>query len=127
MYRTFIEKKHLDVFNHVNNAMYLTLYENARWALISRRGYGLDTIEKTGLGPVILEAKISFLKELRLGDEISISIKMLDYQGKIGKLEQFIIRGEEICSRAEFNFGLFDLKNRRLVLPTKEWLHALGY
>lgn len=124
-YQTQIEKAHLDALNHVNNAMYMQLYEQARWEIITSRGYGIEKIQETQLGPVILEARISFLKELRLYDKITIETKFLDYEAKVGKLFQIIKRQDEICSTADFLFGLFDMNKRQLVLPTDEWLRAV--
>lgn len=126
-YFTKIITKHLDSFKHVNNAQYLNLYEEARWDLITQNGYGFNQIQATGLGPVILEVKVSFLQELLLDDEIMIETKLLSYDKKIGKLEQIITKKNTLCSRAEFIFGLFDLKKRQLVLPTPDWLRAIGY
>lgn len=37
-----------------------------------------------------------------------------------------MIRDGELCCEAEFTISLFDLQERKLVLPTKEWLHAVG-
>jgi acyl-CoA thioester hydrolase len=33
---------------------------------------------------------------------------------------------EELCCDATFVVGLFDLQARKLVLPTPEWLRAVG-
>jgi thioesterase-3 len=125
-YPVVITEVYLDIFGHVNNAHYLTLFEEARWALITKNGYGLLKIKETGLGPTILEINLKFLKELRLGDEISIETQMISYERKIGKISQKMIRAGEICCAAEIVMGLFSLTERKLVLPTVEWLHAVG-
>lgn len=125
-YPLMIKEIYLDTFGHVNNAVYLTLLEEARWDLINKNGYGLKKIQATGLGPTILEIKLSFLKELCLGEEIVIESQMMAYEKKIGKLSQKIVRSGEICCVAEFTIALFDLRERKLVLPTKEWLNAIG-
>lgn len=121
-----IKEMHLDTFGHVNNAAYLTLLEDARWDLITQRGYGLPKIQQTGLGPVILELKLTFKKELRLREEIIIETQMLSYEGRIGQLSQKMLRDGELCCKAEFVMGLFSLRERKLVAPTPEWLAALG-
>ncbi len=125
-YPLTIREHHLDTFGHVNNATYLTLFEEARWELITQNGYGLPYIRETGLGPTILEINIKFMKELRLREEIRIESKMLSYDGKIGKLIQTMIRNNEACCIAEFTISLFSVKERKLVLPTPEWLKAIG-
>ena len=125
-YPLVIKETYLDTFGHVNNASYLTLFEEARWDIITKNGYGLKKIQETGIGPTILEVKLSFLRELRLREKIKIETKMISYEKKIGKLSQKMIRDAEICCDAEIVFGLFNLSERKLVLPTAEWLRALG-
>jgi acyl-CoA thioester hydrolase len=125
-YPIMIKEGYLDFYGHVNNALYLTLFEEARWDLITGNGYGAEKIVAAGLGPVILEASLKFLKELRLRDKIIIESQALSYEGKIAKMTQKMLRGDEVCCSAEFTFGLFDLKQRKLVLPTPEWLKGIG-
>ena len=125
-YPLVIKESYLDFLGHVNNAMYLTLLEEARWDLVTKNGYGLKKIQETGLSPVILEIKLSFFKELRLREEVIIETQLISYEKMVGKLLQKIVRAGEICCTAEFTMGLFDLKERKLVPPTKEWLSAIG-
>ncbi len=125
-YPLMIRESHLDTFGHVNNATYLSILEEARWELITQNGYGLSYIRETGLGPTILEINIKFIKELRLREEIIIESKMISYEGKVGKIVQTMLRNGEACCIAEFTVGLFSVKERKLVLPTPEWLKAIG-
>lgn len=126
LYPIVIKEIYLDTFGHMNNATYLTLFEEARWDLITKNNYGLKEIREKGLGPTILELHVRYLKELRLRDEVNIETQLISYQSKIGKIQQKMLRGTEICCVAEFTIALFDLKERKLVLPTPEWLQALG-
>ena len=125
-YPLVIQEKYLDTFGHVNNAAYLTLFEEARWDLITKNGYGLKEIQETGLGPTILEINIRFLKELRLQDEIVIETKAISYNKKIGTLSQSMILDGKVCCSAEFVVALFSIAERKLVMPTEQWLHAVG-
>lgn len=123
-----IREAHLDTFGHVNNATYLSLFEQARWDIIEAGGYGLSVIRRTGLGPVVLEANIKFLREIGLRESIRIQSRAFDSQGgKIMRMRQLMMNSrDELCCEAEFKFGLFSLKERKLVLPTPEWLRAIG-
>lgn len=122
-----IKEQHLDTFGHVNNAVYLTLLEEARWDFISPRGFGIRDIQKSGLGPTILEWNIKFKKEMRLRDKIIIESQTMSYERKIGILRQDIFHenGDILC-QALMTMGLFDTRERKIVLPTPEWLHAIG-
>lgn len=124
-YPIIIKEVYLDTFGHMNNAQYLSLFEEARWELLNQGGYGIEKIIETGLGPTILELNVRYMKELKLRDQARIETQLLSYRRKIGKLQQKIFRNEEICCVSEFTIALFDLKQRKLVLPTTEWLKTL--
>lgn len=126
-YHTLIKEQHLDSFGHVNNAAYLVLLEEARWAFITQHNYGLKVIQEKQIGPTILQINLIFKRELKLRDEITIESQILSYEKKISKLSQNILRGDEICCEGELVLGLFDLRERKLILPTHEWLNAIGY
>lgn len=126
-YTLLIREHHLDTFGHMNNATYLEIMEEARWELINSRGYGLKDIHQKRQGPVILDVYLKFQKELRLRDEIQIQTELVEYEGKVGKLRQTILRGQDICATADFAFGLFDMEKRKLIDPTPEWKYAIGY
>src|SRR4051794_16019620 len=109
-YEVLIREHHLDTFGHVNNAEYLALLEEARWDLIAQRGYGYAEIHKLGIGPVILEVTLKFMRELHLREKVRISMQVLDYKGKVGHLKQTIESSSgEVKAEAVFKFGLFDL------------------
>jgi thioesterase-3 len=125
-YPILIKESYLDTFGHMNNAMYLTVLEEARWDLITKNGYGLNKIKEIGIGPTILDVKLHFLKELRLRDEVIIETQLLSYEKKIGVIAHKMIRGKDVCCTAEMMIGLFSLAERKLILPTPEWLQAIG-
>lgn len=126
IYYFTVENKHLDSFHHVNNAMYLSLFEEARWEIINNNGYGLDKIQSTGEGPTILEINIRFMKELLLGEKITITSQVTFLKNKIGIMTQQMLREGELCCEAAFTIGLFDIQKRKLILPTEAWLKAIG-
>lgn len=126
-YPIIIKESHLDTFGHVNNATYLTLLEEARWELITLAGYGLKKIKESGLGPIVLEISIKYLRELKLREEIIIETQMVSYRGKISTMVQRMVREGEVCCVAEFTMALFNTVERKLVLPTPEWLAAIGW
>ncbi len=126
-YKLLIQEHHLDTFGHVNNAVYLQLFEQARWDLITGNGYGLAEVHRLKIGPTILEVHVRFSRELRNRQTITIKTWLESYQGKIGKLVQQILDDAgKVCCEAVFTMGVFDLNARKLILPTPEWLKAIG-
>lgn len=126
-YKTQILEHHLDTFGHVNNAKYLELYEEARWDIIERRGYGLSVIQKNKKGPVVLDVECRFKKELTNREHITIRFVANSWNGKVGKAKQEIVKEDgTIASEAVFTFGFMDMKERKLIAAPKEWLYAIG-
>jgi thioesterase-3 len=126
-YDILIKEQHLDSYGHVNNAMYLSLYEEARWEAITAGGYGYKTVHETGFGPVILGIDLKFLKELKLRETITVTLEMISYEGKIFKMKQQMLKANgDVASEIVLTAGFFDLKNRKLVLPNEAWLKAIG-
>jgi acyl-CoA thioester hydrolase len=127
-YPLVILERHLDVFGHVNNATYLEIFEEARWDLITRGGFGLKEVHERRIGPVVLAVEMRFNREAVNRERMIVRTRCLEYRGKVGRLEQVLVRaadGLPSCT-ASFTFGLFDLRTRRLLRPTPEWLKAVG-
>jgi thioesterase III len=127
-YPLTILEAHLDSFGHVNNAAYLSLYEEARWDIITKNGYGLKEIHEKKTGPVVLEVNLKFRRELLVRQKIVIESYAMPYHAKVGKMIQLMKNEKgEVCCEGIFLFGLFDMKSRKLISPTPEWLKAVGW
>lgn len=124
-YRRQILEHDLDAYGHVNNATYLTLFEEARWDLVTPKGCGFEHIQQSKKGPIILEVNIRYLRELKLRQWITIETELLDYQNKIGSVkQQILLEDNKVATEAIIKFGLFDLTTRKLIEPTPEWQNA---
>jgi len=122
-----ISEAHLDSFGHLNHARYFELFEQARWDIITERGFGIETINRTKTGPVILEVNVKFLRELAPREAVVIRSELISYERKVGKFRQQIVKGDgAVACEAVFSFGLFDLERRKLIEPSPEWAHAVG-
>ncbi len=127
IYEVLIRESHLDSFGHMNNAAYLILFEEARWDFITHNGYGLKQVHELQKGPVVLELNLKFRKEITLREKIKITMKSINYQRKIGRFRQEMIKTDgAIAAELELTIGLFDLQTRRLIEPTPEWKKAIG-
>jgi acyl-CoA thioester hydrolase len=122
-----ISESQLDSFGHLNHARYFELFEQARWDIITERGFGIDVIRRTKTGPIILEASAKFLRELAPRETVVIRSELISYERKVGKMRQQMIKADgEVACEATFVFGLFDIERRRLIDPTPEWAYAVG-
>jgi thioesterase-3 len=122
-----IRENHLDTFGHVNNATYFQLFEQARWDIITERGYGLKEVQKNKKGPIILGAEIKFLRELKLRETIQIQTRCEPFEGKVAKIHQSMVKADgTVGCEVVFTFAFFDLAERKIIPPSQEWLKATG-
>ena len=123
-----IGEPHLDSFGHMNNARYFEHFEQARWDLITERGFGIDVMRTKQMGPTILGVEMKYLKELGPRETVVIRTEAATYQRKIAKMRQTMVKASgEVACDAVFTFGLFDIVQRKLIDPTPEWAHAVGF
>jgi len=127
-YPLTILEKHLDSFGHVNNATYLNLYEEARWEFITERGFGLNRVLADQIGPVLLDLNLVFKKELTNREKVVITSQYTGLKNKlVMSMSQIIYNADEkIVSNMDFTMGLMDLRERKLIKPTADWLKAIG-
>ena len=128
-YELTILEQHLDTFGHVNNAVYLSLYEEARWDFITKNNLGLKEIMEKKVGPVLLDLHLTFKSELNNREKIKIvSQARPEMRNKfVMLLDQKMIREDvKIASTLTLSVGMMDLTARKLISPTLEWRHALG-
>ena len=120
---------HIDSFGHVNNSSYLVLYEEARWDILNQGNWELDKIKKEKIGPVLLNVNLSFRSELALGEKIIITgvLKEIKNRKVVTFYQEMIKANNIVASTALFEIGLFDLKSRKLINITDEWLGVLGH
>ncbi|GAB2729590.1 acyl-CoA thioesterase [Nocardia thraciensis] len=106
----------LDVNGHLNQAVYHQYAEHARWEVLRAAGLVPDKMRLAGVGPVVLESTVKYLRELHLGDEVTVTSEFEWGEGKVFRMRQQIIKLDGTVS-AEFAvvLGLMDLTARKLV------------
>ena len=127
-YPVEILEHHLDSLGHVNNAAYVKIYEEARWDFITKNNYGLNKILEIQQGPVILDLKVKFKRELKNRETIVIYSQVHEIlNSRMIVLEQVMKKADgKISSEALFTIGFFDMKARKLIDASPEWLKAVG-
>lgn len=127
-YEFIVNEELLDKYGHVNNANYLRLYEDARWAILQQSGLGEDQIRVTKAGPVILEVTVRFSHEIGAGQKVIIETRSRRKGSKLFYFDQ-VMRSEEgmVFSKATFTAALFDLVGRKMKNPDEKWIKAFGF
>ena len=106
---------HLDAYQHVNNARYLELLEEARWR--HYEDYPPAYFQERGWGFIIVNININFKGSAVLGDTLEIHSELV----KIGNTSMTIhqdafIKGSGRKSiEADITFVMMDLKTQKLL------------
>lgn len=114
---------HIDVYQHVNNAVYLTFLEDARWEMFDQ-SQALAWMEERDLGFVVVNINIDYHAAAYMNDDIEVHTEFQPItQGKrSGKLEQTIYRGDKRLAKAAITYVCIDLKKER-ALPLEGELY----
>ena len=62
----------LDSFGHINHAVYLNYFEQARWEALAIGGFSYDALRARGWEVHVVRIEVDYRSEVRLGDELRI-------------------------------------------------------
>ena len=112
----------MDSMGHLNHASYLTVFEEARWDICHAQNMTIESMQARGIGLVVIEAHIQYRRELRAGEALLIKTRFRDVHRKLWRVEQTMENAQgQLCSHVEIKGGMFDLKERKMVLADSEW------
>lgn len=114
----------MDAYGHVNNARFLTLYEEARVAMffVGARSHGLGSFEE---GIVIARHEIDYLRPVDYGDPVRIEMWISGLRAAAFTVDYELFDGGVLASRARsvcVPYNLAEGHPRRLTEPEKEFL-----
>ena len=114
----------MDTYGHVNNARFLTLYEEARVALMFQgaREQGLSSLEE---GVVISRHEVDYLRPVDYQDRVRIELWIEEIRAASFVVAYELFAEDVLASRARSVCVPFDLVNtrpRRLSAAEREFL-----
>jgi acyl-CoA thioester hydrolase len=114
----------MDAYGHVNNARMLTLYEEARVAMmfVGARERGLTSLEE---GIVIYRHEVDYLRPVDYGPSVRIEMWIDELRASRFTVAYELFNGSELASRARSVCVPFDLtaqRPRRLTDAEREFL-----
>ncbi len=124
LYHCALRWSDLDAYGHVNNARFLTLYEEARVALmfVEAGKAGVDGFER---GVVIARHEIDYLRTVGYTDRVRIELWVEQIRPSRFTVAYELFHGYAVASRARTVCVPFDLvggRPRRLAEAEREFL-----
>ena len=111
-YRLSVRGYELDSYNHVNNAVYLNYYEQARWEVMRETGL-LEKLQSQNILLVVTEINIRYSKEARLFDPILIKSEV-EFSGPYVVFKQRMINEDDGKKLSHATVKLIPLNGERV-------------
>jgi acyl-CoA thioester hydrolase len=118
----------LDANGHLRNTAYSDLATDARLVFFAEHGFAPAHFRDLGIGPVILAERLTYLREVRLGEELTVDfvVAALSPDASRGTVESRICTGGgEPAAVVAVEAGWLSLEHRKLVAPPEELARVL--
>src|SRR5258708_184351 len=93
-YRAVIPEAYLDEMGHMNVMWYTHLFSQGAWGLFQMVGLNLEYFKANQTGSFALEQHFRYLKEVRLGQHVTIRSRVLGRTAKRWHTIHFMIIDE---------------------------------
>jgi len=114
---------------HMRHTAYNDYCAEARLRFFNKFGITIHDFAKEKVGPILFEENTRFLKEIHLGEDISVSLKI---SGLSGKGERWKVQHEVFNSKGDLSaiinvYGAWlDLVKRKLTVPPEKFQHIFN-
>lgn len=113
----------IDLLGHMNNGMYLSIFDLGRYDQLIRTGHW-DDFRTRGWYPVVVNETVSFRKSLNLWQVYDVDTRIVGFDDKAVYVEHRIVVDGEIYTRAIVRARF--LKRSGGTVPMPELLAATG-
>lgn len=124
VYTTRVRPGDLDIYLHVNNAVYLNMMDSARSHLIADMN-GMQKLNKLGWYPVVAASSVTYKASLLLGQKAVVETTVIGWDPRICYLSQKIKHNGKTVTEA-WIAARFLSKRGKNPSPTQV-MEALGY
>jgi acyl-CoA thioester hydrolase len=119
----------LDSNGHVNYAAYIDAAANVRYGFFAEHGFPPERFSGLGQGPIYTALHAQFLREVRLGEAVTITYALtgLSPRGGRWKVHHDVVKanGKKAVS-LDIEGALLDLATRKPAVPSPELLQVFG-
>ncbi|MCP3900820.1 MAG: thioesterase [Desulfobacteraceae bacterium] len=119
----------MDFNSHMRNTAFLDKSGDVRMMFFAENGFPMTEFMRLRIGPVVLQDKIDYYKEISLLSQIKVRLLLTGLSGDGSK---FILRNEfygadgKIAADVTSSGGWLDLLERKLIAPPEALFSALN-
>jgi acyl-CoA thioester hydrolase len=123
VHREQVRFRDLDAMGHVNNAVFLTYIESARFAFLRHLG-AAATVDKMTI--IVARIEIDFRAPVGLGDEVAIEVRATRFGDKSFDLEYVLRVGGQVVAEAKSVLVGYDYGSGRSIAIPDDWREKLA-
>lgn len=119
----------LDANGHVNYAAYIDAAGDLRYRFFIEHNFPPEKFQELGIGPIYTAINARFLREVRMGERVTITYAMsgLSPQGGRWKVHHDILKSnEKKAVSLDIEGAILNLATRRPALPTPELMETFN-
>lgn len=117
----------IDANRHVNNAVYINAVGEVRYEFFAENGFPPERFEQLGIGPVYTKINIQFLREVLLGETVTITFTLtgLSPQGIFWRVHHDIVKSNgKKAVILDMEGTILDLSTRKPVASSEELMRV---
>jgi len=117
----------LDPQGHLNNAKYLTFFEQARVQYMIHLGLYTQDQSFMKVGVIVADAHIAFLAPIHFGDDAKVGVRTSKLGNKSMTVEQSIVNNDSglEMAKGEVVTVTFDYQSKKTISIPDEWRNKI--
>jgi acyl-CoA thioester hydrolase len=118
----------IDSNGHMRNVAYLDISANSRMEFFNANGYTLTEFFGAGLGPVVLKDEIEYKREVRLGEDLTVTNELAGMSEDSTRFifrNQFIKDNGKLACKISSLVAFFDIATRKTIAPPENLMRAI--
>jgi acyl-CoA thioester hydrolase len=119
----------MDQNAHLANSAFLDMAVDVRMSFFLQTRFPPTEFARRGIGPVVRRDEIDYLREVRLLEELTITLElagMSENGSRFRMANNFYKADGQPCARLRTDGGWLDLANRRLAIPPPDLLDVMN-
>ena len=118
----------IDSNGHMRNVAFLDISANSRMEFFIANGYTLMEFFGAGLGPVVLKDEIEYKREVRLGEDLTVTNELAGMSVDNTRFifrNQFIKANGKLACKISSLVAFFDIATRKTIAPPENLMRAI--
>ncbi len=114
VYRCTLEVRayDIDVYRHMNHAVYVSYFEQARWEMLAEEGITLKKFDEWKCWPIVYHVDVTYKRPALMGEKLEVHTTPLKCAGARMIFDQKIYRGSDLIAEAMITLANIDENGR---------------